>query len=298
MPAAASSTVRPNPRWNGESSTRRRRSSRIAASDILRPSRARSFPWGRSRGFDGPRGPTPTIPGEPSPGPGVSRRGSNRGRVCMSRWLRAVAVPLVVFSIAAACSKSSTTSGAAGSGSPGCTSDLKVGLALDVGGLGDKGFNDLAYAGLNKAIADGIICKENTKYVEANSEGSNLRPGGPVADRRRVQPDHRHGLRVHGQRQDQRDRAELSRRQLRHHRRLRDVRHRLRAPERRGQDPERRGPDLQGAGRLLPGGRRRGARGEEAELQQRRLPGRPDRPADREVRGRVHRRASRRSTRT
>ena len=92
----------------------------------------------------------------------------------MSRWLRAVAVPLVVLGIAAACSNSSTTSGATGSASGSCTSDLKVGLALDVGGLGDKGFNDLAYAGLNKAIDDGIICKENTKYVEANNEGSNL----------------------------------------------------------------------------------------------------------------------------
>lgn len=92
----------------------------------------------------------------------------------MSRWLRAVAVPLVVLGIAAACSNNSTTSGATGSASGSCTSDLKVGLALDVGGLGDKGFNDLAYAGLNKAIDDGIICKENTKYVEANNEGSNL----------------------------------------------------------------------------------------------------------------------------
>ncbi|HTG47353.1 MAG TPA: BMP family protein [Actinomycetota bacterium] len=93
----------------------------------------------------------------------------------MSRWIRVVALPLVVLSVvAAACSKSTTTGAATGSGSGSCSSDLKVGLALDVGGLGDKGFNDLAYAGLNKAIDDGIICKENTKYVEANAQGSNL----------------------------------------------------------------------------------------------------------------------------
>lgn len=94
----------------------------------------------------------------------------------MPRWIRAVALPIAVLSFAAGCSKSSTSTAGTGGGSASgtCSSDLKVGLALDVGGLGDKGFNDLAYQGLNKAIADGIICQENTKYVEANAEGSNL----------------------------------------------------------------------------------------------------------------------------
>jgi len=94
----------------------------------------------------------------------------------MPRWIRAIALPIAVLSFAAACSKSSssTPGSGGGSGSPSCSSDLKVGLALDVGGLGDKGFNDLAYQGLTKAISDGVICQENTKYVEANAEGSNL----------------------------------------------------------------------------------------------------------------------------
>jgi basic membrane protein A and related proteins len=91
----------------------------------------------------------------------------------MPKWLRTFALPIaVVGMVAASCSNSNT----AGNGSPsaGCTSQTKVGLALDVGGLGDKGFNDLAYAGMNKAISNGIICQGNTKYIEANSEGSNL----------------------------------------------------------------------------------------------------------------------------
>ncbi|MHA3702957.1 BMP family lipoprotein [Jatrophihabitans sp. YIM 134969] len=53
--------------------------------------------------------------------------------------------------------------GASGSGgsSGGATSDLKVGMAYDVGGRGDKSFNDLAAAGLDKAKADlGVEIKE------------------------------------------------------------------------------------------------------------------------------------------
>jgi basic membrane protein A len=95
----------------------------------------------------------------------------------MQKVFRMFALPLALFAVgAAACSNASSSSaggGTSASGS-GCSSDLKVGLALDVGGLGDKGFNDLAYQGMQKAITDGIVCQENTKYVEANAEGSNL----------------------------------------------------------------------------------------------------------------------------
>jgi basic membrane protein A len=92
------------------------------------------------------------------------------------RFMR-FAVPLMALGLAAAaCSKSTDGAGGASSASPtaGCSSDLKVGLALDVGGLGDKGFNDLANVALEKAISEGLICKENTKLIESNSEGTNL----------------------------------------------------------------------------------------------------------------------------
>jgi basic membrane protein A len=89
---------------------------------------------------------------------------------------RASAPALVVLAlVAAACSNSSSSSSAA-SGSAGatqCNSDIKVGLALDVGGLGDKSFNDAAYTGLQNAIKDGLVCSENTKNLEANATGSN-----------------------------------------------------------------------------------------------------------------------------
>jgi basic membrane protein A and related proteins len=93
----------------------------------------------------------------------------------MLKVLRSLAPPMVVLAlIAAACSNSSSSAATGSQSSAQCNSNLKVGLALDVGGLGDKGFNDLAYQGMQKAITDGIICQENTKYVEANADGSNL----------------------------------------------------------------------------------------------------------------------------
>jgi len=82
---------------------------------------------------------------------------------------------VVLALVAAACSNNSSTSAASGgSSAPAqCNSDIKVGLALDVGGLGDKSFNDAANTGLQKAIQDGLVCPENTKDLEANATGSN-----------------------------------------------------------------------------------------------------------------------------
>jgi basic membrane protein A len=90
---------------------------------------------------------------------------------------RSLAV-LAVFALAcAACGDDGTTATTGGDGpSAGgeCTSDIKVGVALDIGGLGDNGFNDLAKAALDKAIADGTVCADNTKLIESNAEGTNL----------------------------------------------------------------------------------------------------------------------------
>ncbi|HYJ60823.1 MAG TPA: BMP family ABC transporter substrate-binding protein [Actinomycetota bacterium] len=94
----------------------------------------------------------------------------------MPRWLRTIILPISVLAIvSAACSDDTTTAGAGGgTGGTACPEDFTVGVALDVGGLGDNGFNDLAKAGLDQAIAEGVVCQENTKFLEANSEGTNL----------------------------------------------------------------------------------------------------------------------------
>jgi basic membrane protein A len=95
----------------------------------------------------------------------------------MPKWLRSLVLPVMVLSVLATACASNDTSSAAGTGTDTgapaeCNQDIQVGVALDVGGLGDKSFNDAAYKGLQDAIAEGLVCEENTKYVEANATGS------------------------------------------------------------------------------------------------------------------------------
>ncbi|MEX2458793.1 MAG: BMP family ABC transporter substrate-binding protein [Actinomycetota bacterium] len=53
------------------------------------------------------------------------------------------------------------------------TSDLRVGVAFDIGGLGDQSFNDAADRGLQAAIDEGLISEENVETLEPNASGSN-----------------------------------------------------------------------------------------------------------------------------
>jgi basic membrane protein A len=62
-----------------------------------------------------------------------------------------------------------TTTGATGAE---CNADIQVGMAFDIGGLGDRSFNDAADAGLQQAIDDGLVCEDNVVTNEANSTGS------------------------------------------------------------------------------------------------------------------------------
>jgi basic membrane protein A and related proteins len=52
-------------------------------------------------------------------------------------------------------------------------SDIRVALSFDIGGLGDRGFNDSAYKGMQDAVSEGLIAAENTDYLEPNATGSN-----------------------------------------------------------------------------------------------------------------------------
>ena len=76
-------------------------------------------------------------------------------------------------------SSTDTTPGTGDSSSSAPKSDLKVGLAYDIGGRGDQSFNDAAAAGLDKAKADlGIETKE--------LEASNGEPESAKEERLRV----------------------------------------------------------------------------------------------------------------
>ena len=98
----------------------------------------------------------------------------------MRSWRAKALVLIGVLSVvAAACGDDNggETGGAGGTATGGtaaaeCNADMKVGIAFDIGGLGDKSFNDAANAGLQQAIADGLVCEDNVVTNEANSTGS------------------------------------------------------------------------------------------------------------------------------
>jgi basic membrane protein A and related proteins len=92
----------------------------------------------------------------------------------MPKWLRTLALPVVAFAlVASACGSNDTPENGSGEVETDCDVPTRVGIALDVGGLGDKSFNDAAKAGLDQAIADNQVCEENANFVEANNTGSN-----------------------------------------------------------------------------------------------------------------------------
>jgi basic membrane protein A len=90
----------------------------------------------------------------------------------MPKWLRTLLVPVAVLAlVAAACGDEPTAPG--DGGAPECNADLSVGVAYDIGGIGDKSFNDAANAGLTAALDEGLVCEENTDSLEPDATGSN-----------------------------------------------------------------------------------------------------------------------------
>ena len=91
------------------------------------------------------------------------------------RWL---VLLMVIALIAAACGgdKEGDTGGGgtdSGDEQTEADSDIKVGVAFDIGGLGDQSFNDAANAGLEAAIEEGIISEDNVELLEPDAEGTN-----------------------------------------------------------------------------------------------------------------------------
>ena len=87
--------------------------------------------------------------------------------------LRSFALTTVLALAAAGCGNEAPGGGGGGDGDGEAQSSLRVGMALDVGGLGDKSFNDAAKRGLDRAISEGLISEENTELLETNQTGSN-----------------------------------------------------------------------------------------------------------------------------
>ncbi len=62
-------------------------------------------------------------------------------------------------------------SGAPGGGTGGTGASVRVGLVFDVGGRGDKSFNDAAYAGLERAQKELRVPAANIEYIEPGEGG-------------------------------------------------------------------------------------------------------------------------------
>src|SRR5919198_2591388 len=86
------------------------------------------------------------------------------------RGARIGALIVAAALLAAACGGNDNTSSSGGGG--GQAAAKKVGVVYDVGGRGDKSFNDSAYAGLQAAEKE-LGSKVQAKDVEPNADGSN-----------------------------------------------------------------------------------------------------------------------------
>ncbi len=91
----------------------------------------------------------------------------------MPTRLRTLVMPLAVLALVAAACGNDNGGNTGGTGGTECNPDLSVGVAYDVGGIGDKSFNDAANAGLQAAIDEGLVCKDNTDSLEPDATGSN-----------------------------------------------------------------------------------------------------------------------------
>ena len=90
-----------------------------------------------------------------------------------SQYVKLLWLVAALTLVAAACGGRDEEPSGGGGGGGGGASDIKVGLSLDIGGLGDQSFNDAANAGLEQAIDEGLVTEENTQINEANASGSN-----------------------------------------------------------------------------------------------------------------------------
>ncbi len=89
---------------------------------------------------------------------------------------RRLAAPLLVAALlASGCGKGSTPSPSGGSPGAGAASGLNVGLVFDIGGRGDKSFNDAAAAGLERAQAELAVPSTTLETNEGADREAQLR---------------------------------------------------------------------------------------------------------------------------
>jgi basic membrane protein A and related proteins len=95
--------------------------------------------------------------------------------------LALVTLTVMVTVALAGCSSGTSTGGGGTTGTPPAAPKLKVAMVTDVGGLGDKSFNDLSWAGLQKAQTDlGVQAKvlESKQIADYESNLTQLASAG------------------------------------------------------------------------------------------------------------------------
>ena len=92
----------------------------------------------------------------------------------MRSVMKLASLTLVGAVALAACSSSSTPASSTGTSPSAAKSTVKVGLAYDIGGRGDKSFNDSAGAGLDKAVTDLGIEKKELSAVAGETESQRV----------------------------------------------------------------------------------------------------------------------------
>lgn len=90
----------------------------------------------------------------------------------MRRTTKIAAVLAAAVLALSACGSNDTGSTSSSGGSDAPKSDVKVGMAYDVGGRGDQSFNDSAAAGLDKAVAEFGFTSDESEAKDGESESA------------------------------------------------------------------------------------------------------------------------------
>ena len=93
--------------------------------------------------------------------------GSSRVRITRLPFLLALGLGLTL----SGCAKNESTTTTSGTTAQPGAPTVKVGLVFDVGGRGDKSFNDAAYAGLERAQKELGLPADATEYIEPGEGG-------------------------------------------------------------------------------------------------------------------------------
>jgi basic membrane protein A and related proteins len=90
----------------------------------------------------------------------------------LRRMTKTAALLSAAALVLSACGSNDTSSGDGGDDSAAAKSDIKVGMAYDVGGRGDQSFNDSAAAGMDQAVKDFGMESQESEAEDGEAESA------------------------------------------------------------------------------------------------------------------------------